>query len=104
MVYARSKFHHNAGGCVFSLRGKGQGSGGFTMTFRNIVVEDPRPTHMHFKIMMTALPPWGDPEDRTRGPGDIYGITFQEKISRTTRTISTFTGNNDLLLVSLYEV
>ena len=79
VVYARSKFHHNAGGSVFSLRGKGQGSGGFTITFRNIVVEDPRPTHMHFKIMMTALPPWGNPEDRTRGPGDIYGITFQEK-------------------------
>ena len=47
------------------------------MTFRNIVVEDPRPTHMTFKIMMTALPPWGDPDERTRGPGDIYGITFQ---------------------------
>ena len=79
VVYARSKFHHNAGGSVFSLRGKGQGSGGFTITFRNIAVEDPRPTHMHFKIMMKALPPWGNPDDRTRGPGDIYGITFQEK-------------------------
>ena len=72
-----SQYHHHVGGGVFSLRGVGQGEGGSTITFTNIVVEDPRPTHMHFKIMMTALPPWGDPEERTRGPGDVYGITFQ---------------------------
>ena len=72
-----AKFHHHVGGGVFSLRGVGSGSGGSTITFRNIVVEDPRPTHMHFKVMMTALPPWGDPEERTRGPGDLYGLTFQ---------------------------
>ena len=77
VVYARSKFHHNAGGCVFSLRGKGEGTGGFTMTFRNIAVEDPRSTHMHFKIMMEAVPPWSNPEERKRGPGDLYGLTFQ---------------------------
>ena len=79
VVYARSKFHHNAGGSVFSLRGKGEGSGGFTITFRNIVVEDPRPTHQAIKIMMQGVQPWGKP-DKKRGPGDIYGITFQAKI------------------------
>ena len=73
----RSKFKHTAGGCVFNMRGQGQGSGGSSVTFRNIVVEDPRPTHMHFKIMMEGFPPWSNPEERKRGPGDLYGITFK---------------------------
>ena len=77
VVYARSKFHHSAGGCVWNMRGNGQGSGGSTITFRNISVEDPRPTHMHFKIMMEAVPPWSSSGGRRRGPGDLYGITFQ---------------------------
>ena len=74
VVYARSKFHHTAGGSVWNMRGKGHGSGGSTITFSNIRVEDPRPTHMHFKIMMEAVSPWGNSR---RGPGDLYGITFQ---------------------------
>ena len=77
VVYARSKFHHSAGGSVWNMRGNGQGSGGSTVVFRNIRVEDPRPTHMHFKIMMEAVPPWSNPEERKRGPGDLYGLTFQ---------------------------
>ena len=62
---------------MWNMRGRGYGSGGSTITFRNIRVEDPRPTHMHFKIMMEAVPPWSNPDDRKRGPGDLYGITFQ---------------------------
>ena len=77
VVYARSKFHHSEGGSVWNMRGNGQGSGGSTIVFRNIRVEDPRPTHMHFKIMMEAVPPWSNPEERKRGPGDLYGLTFQ---------------------------
>ena len=34
------------------MRGKGQGSGGYTVTFKNINVEDPRPTLQPFKILM----------------------------------------------------
>ena len=34
------------------MRGEGQGSGGHTVTFRNIRVEDPRPTLQHFKILL----------------------------------------------------
>ena len=34
------------------MRGKGGGSGGYTITFKNIVVEDPRPTLQPFKILM----------------------------------------------------
>ena len=52
VVYARSKFRHSEGGCVWNMRGNGQGSGGSTITFRNIRVEDPRPTLQHFKILM----------------------------------------------------
>ena len=34
------------------MRGKGQGSGGYTITFKNINVEDPRPTLQPYKILM----------------------------------------------------
>ena len=40
------------------------------------MVEDPRPTHQAFKLMMQGVVPWGKPEKR-RGPGDLHGITFQ---------------------------
>ena len=59
------------------MRGEGGGSGGFSITFRNIRVEDPRPTLQHFKILMEGTDPWSNPQDRKREPGDVYGITFQ---------------------------
>ena len=34
------------------MRGEGGGSGGYTVTFRNIKVEDPRPPLQNFKILM----------------------------------------------------
>ena len=75
------------------MRGEGGGSGGYTVTFRNIKVEDPRPTLQHFKILMqgeitlitshsqshtftAGLQPWSDPEEK-RDPGDLFGILFQ---------------------------
>ena len=75
------------------MRGEGKGSGGYSVTFRNIRVEDPRPTLQHFKILMqgevtlitshshshtftAGLQPWLNPE-KGRKPGDIYGLTFQ---------------------------
>ena len=75
VVYVRTKFPH-VGGNIFDLRGVGEGEGGYTITFRNLVVEDPRPTHQAFKLMMQGVQPWGKP-DKRRGPGDLYGITFQ---------------------------
>ena len=52
MSTCRAHWHHWSGGNLFNMRGEGQGEGGYTVTFRNIVVEDPRPTLQHFKILM----------------------------------------------------
>ena len=52
VVYARAYWHHWSGGNIFNMRGKGGGSGGYTITFKNIVVEDPRPTLQPYKILM----------------------------------------------------
>ena len=52
VVYTRAHWHHWSGGCLFNMRGAGRGEGGYSLTFRNIVVEDPRPTLQHFKILM----------------------------------------------------
>ena len=41
------------------------------------MVEDPRPTLQHFFIMMEGEEPWGDSDDHTRDPGDLFGVTFQ---------------------------
>ena len=68
--------HHWPGGSLFNMRGQGQGTGGYTLTFRDIRVEDPRPSLQHFKVMMEGVEPWASPDDRKRGPGDLYGITF----------------------------
>ena len=62
VVYARATWHHWSGGNLFNMRGEGGGDGGFTVTFRNIVVEDPRPTLQHFKILMQ-----GQEESKDRG-------------------------------------
>ena len=48
------------------------------LEFRNIVVEDPRPTLQHFKILMEGLKPWSDPEERRRGPGDLWGLLSKD--------------------------
>ena len=59
------------------MRGVGGGSGGDNIVFRNIQVEDPRPTLQHFMIAMEGVKPWTDPEIRKRDPGDLFGILFQ---------------------------
>ena len=40
VVYARAHWHHWHGGALFNLPAVGHGEGGYTLTFRNIVVED----------------------------------------------------------------
>ena len=41
------------------------------------MVEDPRPTLQHFKILMEGVQPWGNPEQR-RKSGDLWGIKFKD--------------------------
>ena len=52
IVYTRTHWNHWPGAATFNMRGQGEGEGGYSVTFRNIVVEDPRPTNQHFKILM----------------------------------------------------
>ena len=52
VLYARAKWNQWSGGRLFNMRGKGEGDGGYSITFRNIRVEDPRPTLQHFMIAM----------------------------------------------------
>ena len=77
VIYSRSHWHHWSGGCLFNMRCAGAGEGGYTLTFRNIVVEDPRPTLQHFKILMQAVEPWIHDSGKKRSPGDLRGIVFQ---------------------------
>ena len=77
VIYSRATWNHWSGGNLFNMRGEGQGEGGYSVTFRNIVVEDPRPTLQHFKILMEGVQPWSNPAERKRGPGDLWGITFE---------------------------
>ena len=55
VLYSRSHGYHVPGGGIFNMRGSGHGSGGYTITFRNIIVEDPRPTLQPFKIIMECM-------------------------------------------------
>jgi len=78
VVYARRMLPAGSpGGRVWSLRGQGGGEGGSRLTFRNIIIEDPRPTMQPFLILMEAFGDYGDPEQVRRDPGDIHGILFQ---------------------------
>ena len=77
-MYARAHWHHWINGNLFNMRGLGGGEGGSNDIFRNIVVEDPRPTLQHFKILMEGVQPWSDPADRKRDPGDLWGVTFED--------------------------
>lgn len=60
------------------MRGEGQGAGGECVLFRNIRVEDPRPTLQQFFVAMQGLPPYSDPVKNIRGPGNISGVRFQD--------------------------
>ena len=77
VIYARAGWHHWSGGRLFNMRGEGKGAGGQGVLFRNIRVEDPRPTLQHFMIAMQGLPPYSNPSERKRGSGSLSGILFQ---------------------------
>jgi hypothetical protein len=76
VIYARAKWHHWSGGRVFNSRGESNGPGGANVIFRNINVEDPRPTLQQFFLCQTVPPPYAKQGEPCK-PGDLSGILFQ---------------------------
>jgi hypothetical protein len=75
VIYARAKWHHWSGGRVFNIRGENDKPGGEGVIFRNINIEDPRPTLQQFFLCMTIPPPYAKRSETAKG--DLYGILFQ---------------------------
>ena len=76
VIYARATWHHWSGGRVFNMRGEGGGAAGAGVIFRNINIEDPRPTLQQFFICMTMPEPYSKSAEK-RKAGDLSGILFQ---------------------------
>lgn len=76
VIYSRAKWHHWTGGRVFNMRAESKGTGGSGVTFRNINIEDPRPTLQQFFLCMTVPPPYVK-EDLRCGAGGLTGVRFQ---------------------------
>ena len=58
------------------MRGEGGGPAGAGVIFRNIRIEDPRPTLQQFFICMTLPEPYSK-DGGKREAGDLSGILFQ---------------------------
>lgn len=76
VIYSRAKWHHWSGGRVFNMRGEGKGAAGQGTIFRNINIEDPRPTLQHFFICMGVPEPYAK-NGKQREAGDLSEILFQ---------------------------
>ena len=76
VIYSRAKWHHWSGGRVFNMRGEGKGAAGAGVIFRNINIEDPRPTLQQFFICMTMPKPYSK-DGEHRAAGDLSSIRFQ---------------------------
>ncbi|ADG69525.1 hypothetical protein Plim_3713 [Planctopirus limnophila DSM 3776] len=76
VIYSRAKWHHWSGGRVFNMRGEGGGAAGRGVIFRNIHIEDPRPTLQQFFVCMTMPEPYSR-HGESRSAGDLAGILFQ---------------------------
>jgi hypothetical protein len=76
VIYSRATWHHWSGGRVFNMRGEGAGAGGDGVVFRNIRIEDPRPTLQQFFLCNSVGPPYAKQPEQ-RGAGDISGVVFQ---------------------------
>ena len=76
VIYARAKWHRWTGGRVFNMRGEGGRSAGAGVVFRNINIEDPRPTLQQFFICMTVPEPYSKDAEK-RGAGDLSGLRFE---------------------------
>ena len=78
VIFARqSQYQFSSGSRIFNMRGEGRGEGGRNVIFRNIRVEDPRPTQQAFLIQMATEKPYVWPKPMSRGPGDLVGVLFQ---------------------------
>ncbi|MCA9009298.1 MAG: endo-polygalacturonase, partial [Planctomycetaceae bacterium] len=77
VIYSRAKWHHWSGGRVFNMRGESRGAGGDGVLFRNINIEDPRPTLQQFFLCMTVPPPYSRNGIKGEG-GDLSGIRFRD--------------------------
>lgn len=78
VIFARqSQYQFSSGSRTFNMRGEGCGEGGRNVIFRNIRVEDPRPTQQAFLIQMATEKPYVWPKPMSRGPGDLVGVLFQ---------------------------
>jgi hypothetical protein len=75
VIYARAKWHHWSGGRVFNIRAENNEPGGEGVVFRNIHIEDPRPTLQQFFLCMTVPPPYSTSTEAANG--DLSGILFQ---------------------------
>jgi hypothetical protein len=58
------------------MRGEGGRAAGAGVIFRNITIEDPRPTLQQFFICMSMPEPYSKDAEK-RGAGDLSGILFQ---------------------------
>ena len=76
VIYARAKWEKWSGGRVFNMRGEGGGAAGAGVIFRNINIEDPRPTLQQFFISMALTEPYSKDAGK-RKAGDLSGILFQ---------------------------
>lgn len=76
VIYARAKWNRWSGGRVFNMRGEGEGAAGAGVLFRNINIEDPRPTLQQFFLCMAVPPPYSRNGEK-RGPGDLAGLRFE---------------------------
>ena len=76
VIYSRAKWHHWSGGRVFNMRGEWERAAGAGVTFRNINIEDPRPTLQQFFICMTVPKPYSKNEEACAS-GDLSGILFR---------------------------
>ncbi|MGV3755516.1 MAG: endo-polygalacturonase [Verrucomicrobiota bacterium] len=76
VIYSRAKWHHWSGGRVFNMRGEGGGPAGAGVIFRNINIEDPRPTLQQFFVCLTIPEPYSKNAEK-RKAGDLSGILFQ---------------------------
>jgi hypothetical protein len=76
VIYSRAKWHHWSGGRVFNMRGESKGNGGEGVIFRNINVEDLRPTLQQFFLCMTVPKPYAN-EGTKADAGQLSGVRFQ---------------------------
>ena len=76
VIYSRAKWHHWSGGRVFNMRGEGGGAAGAGVVFRNINIEDPRPTLQQFFICMALPEPYSKGAEK-REAGNLSGVLFQ---------------------------